>query len=226
MCVYKQHPNTYVSKNTAAALWPPALWEITGIGLAWSGCWHGSPGLAQRAARGWWEIKTSLNANCQREEDRDGDWEGDGPRGGGLFAFPILMWARCRLGHIFGFCLRMWLRDAFKHILSCSFFYLFLLNCLIFLYSWEMPMCFSRMMSCSCLEAERGGRGASVLCISPSRRTKEPARSWQQEGWEVMEVKSKLGWVRDHGGETQRDRGFAGVLFQQAGEAAPLNSQR
>lgn len=84
--------------NTAAALWPLVLWEITVIGLARSGSWHRIAGLAQEAARGWWEIKTSLNANCHREEDTQGE------RGGSVKEKDIiLMLARCSHTHIFCF---------------------------------------------------------------------------------------------------------------------------
>lgn len=69
-CEFSSYPNVYVCmyrKAAAAALWPLALRDY------WD--WIGMAGelaqmtlLALEAARGWWEIKTSLSANCHREE--------------------------------------------------------------------------------------------------------------------------------------------------------------
>lgn len=65
--------------------------------------------LARETARGWWEIKTSLNVNCHGDEDTEGGRESTKERGceeeEGVGVFPslILMMAHSSPTHIFYF---------------------------------------------------------------------------------------------------------------------------
>lgn len=101
--------------------------------------------LAQEAAKGWWEIKTSLNANCHREEDtgresmKEKDWEGA--------EFPVLiLLAQCGPTHIFCF----WLRMLFQDVCKCNILPAFYSSLLIYHFPFIHGKCLSFMDDALC----------------------------------------------------------------------------
>lgn len=174
-------------------------------------------GLAQETARGWWEIKTSLNANCHREEDTEREHGGERLWEGGVLPLLILMLARSCPTHTLCFRARILFYDIFECHILLPFYLSLSVYHLLFIHEKGM---LSWTMQCAalinCLEASdvlhpETAQGQYTLHIPEHAVRTERQRSQQQAGWEVNKV--KLGWITVHDREKEWEGRFARCCF-------------